>query len=197
MHADPALAPLGGLDAGARGQVGQALERLHEAGAAVGVAGVVDGVDADAQVARAQALGHGQRVRQEDGVARRHVGHGNVVRVLHVAALRHRDVRRQRAGAEDAQVDGGHAVRRSAERLRHFRRAFELHAVALAVVEAQRVAVEALVPKMRQHHGGIHAAREKDHGGGTGCGRAHDGLGTCSSTCCRMRRVVSVSPWCM
>jgi hypothetical protein len=50
---------------------------------------------------------------------------------------------------------------------------------------------------VRQHHGGIHAAREKDHGGGTGCGRAHDGLGTCSSTCCRMRRVVSVSPWCM
>ena len=62
------------LDRGLGGEVGHRLEGGDELGAAVGVAGVVDGVDADEDVGRAAHLGHRQGEAQEDGVAGGHVG---------------------------------------------------------------------------------------------------------------------------
>ena len=45
-----------------------------------GIAGVVERVDADDDVARAEDFGPAERQREEDRVARRHVGRRNVVR---------------------------------------------------------------------------------------------------------------------
>ena len=59
-----------------RRQVGHALEGRDVFRAAIRIAGVVDRVDADEDVAGLQRLGPGQREGQEHGVARRHVGDG-------------------------------------------------------------------------------------------------------------------------
>ena len=63
-----------------RRQRRQLLERRDELRAAVGIAGVVERVDADDDVVRAEHFGPAERQRQEDRVARRHVGRRDVVR---------------------------------------------------------------------------------------------------------------------
>ena len=74
---------LASLDARLGGQVGHALEGLDVLGPAVGVAAVVERVDADEDVAGLQRLGPGQGEREEDRVAGGHVGDRDpVVQVL-------------------------------------------------------------------------------------------------------------------
>ena len=68
------LQPLRALDAGLGGEVRHPLEGVDVLGAAVGIAAVVERVDADEDVARAEHLGPREREREEDRVARRHVG---------------------------------------------------------------------------------------------------------------------------
>ena len=62
------------LDGGLGREVRHLLERLDVLGPAVGVAAVVEGVDADEDVVCFEHLGPGERDREEDGVARGHVG---------------------------------------------------------------------------------------------------------------------------
>ena len=131
-----------GLGAEAR----HGLEGGEELGAAVGIAGVVERVHAGEQIARAEHLGPGERVAEEERVARRHVGDRDVAaHGVDGAILGHRDVARvsaeppiqRRSTVGDAMLDG-------AERARHARRRVELDGVALAVAERQRVAGEAV-----------------------------------------------------
>ena len=56
------------FDAGPRGQIGELLERAQKLGPAVGIARVVDAVDADEDVERSQGLGPGECKAEEDGV---------------------------------------------------------------------------------------------------------------------------------
>ena len=79
------------LDARLGGQVGHLLVRADVLGAAVRVSAVVQGVDADENVAGLQHLGPGQRVRQEDRVASGDVGDRDLVCQV-LCALMVRDV---------------------------------------------------------------------------------------------------------
>lgn len=58
-------------------QIGHGLKGLDVFGAAIGIAAVVDGIDANEQVARIESFGPGQRKREEDGISRRHISYGN------------------------------------------------------------------------------------------------------------------------
>ncbi len=61
------------FDAGLGRQPGRVLERLDELRPAIGIAGVVEGVDADEDIAGAQHLRPRQRQRQHHRIASRHI----------------------------------------------------------------------------------------------------------------------------
>jgi hypothetical protein len=65
------------LDARLGSEIGQLLEGLDEGGAAVGVAGVVDSVDANEDVVGADDFGPAKGQGKEDGVPGRNVGDGD------------------------------------------------------------------------------------------------------------------------
>ena len=75
--------------------------------------------------------------------------------------LGHLDVGGQRRAAEDAQVDVADDVPRDALRLRDALRGLEFDRVALAVAEAQRVGLEALVLRDRQHGGRVESSAQQ------------------------------------
>ena len=87
---------------------------------AVGIAGVVERVDADDDVVGAEHLGPAERQRQENRVPRRHVGRRNL-RGVEVAIVRHGRARGQRRAADRPQIRprarGG--ARRRARARRH------------------------------------------------------------------------------
>jgi len=122
------------LDPGLGRQVRQRLERRDELRPAVGIARIIERVDADEDVARAARLGEAEGEAQEDGVARRDVGHRNA---LAHARLRHRDVAGQRRAAERGEIErhDDMAVRQA---LGDRRRRLELDPMPLAVVHGQR-----------------------------------------------------------
>ena len=162
----------GGLHTGLGGEVGGALKRRDELGPAVGVARVVHGVDADEQVHAAQHLGECKRIAEEDGVAGRHVGDGDVRghRAL-VAVFGHvQRVVGERAAAKGPQVDRRGAVAGGAQRLGHAGGGGQLDLMTLAVIKTQAVAGKALGPGHGEHGGAVQAAREQDHGGPRGIG---------------------------
>jgi hypothetical protein len=74
------------LDTGGRGQIGQRLEGGDVLGPAVRIAGIVERIDPDEDVARLQHLGPGERERQKNRIARRHIGHRDIL--LHRASDR-------------------------------------------------------------------------------------------------------------
>ena len=77
---------------------------------------------------------------------------------------RHFDIRRQRRAADAAQVDVHRLVLDRAEHLRDAFGGRELRRMALAVVDAERVAGETLFARERERHGGIHAAGDEHDG---------------------------------
>src|SRR5215213_7592310 len=77
----------GTLDAAARGEVGHVLERLDVLGTAIGIARVVERVDADEDVGGAEYLRPGEAEGEEDRVARRDVGDGNALRDVRFGAI--------------------------------------------------------------------------------------------------------------
>src|SRR5262249_29480886 len=138
------------LDAGARRQAGEALEGGDELGAAIGIARIVERVDADDDVVRAEDLGPAECDRQEDRVARGHVGGRNLRRVQ-AAAVRYGRARRERRSADGAQVEVELEVPLDAERARDGARRLDLTRVPLPVVDREREQREALLPG---HRGG-------------------------------------------
>src|SRR5260370_7276465 len=152
----------GGFDGGLGGQVGHALEGFDEFGAAVGVSGIIERVDADENVRGLENLGPGQREGEEDGVARGNVSDRNFLAHLGSwARLGHGDVAGERGMAELAEVEGDDAVLSSAEAGSNASGAIELDAVALAVVEGEGVAVEAIAAGERQAGGGIESTTQE------------------------------------
>ena len=65
------------FDPGFGGQIGHVFEGGDVLRPAVRVAGIVDGVDADEDIAAIERFGQGQRQREHDGVACRYVGRWN------------------------------------------------------------------------------------------------------------------------
>ena len=115
------------------------------------------------EVARAKHLRPAERKRQEDRVARRDVGRGNLVRIDR-PVLGHRLGGRQRGAAERGQVDVELDVPRDAERRRHGARRLQLARVPLTVADRQREEAEAVRPRDRRGRVGIEAAAEQDDG---------------------------------
>ena len=114
-------------------------------GPAVGIAAVVDGVDAEENVGRANHLGKGQGQAEEHGVPRGHVGHGDAVgHLAGVAVLGHFDVGRQGAAAEAVQFDGRLDVAADAHGPGDPPGRLQFEAVPLAVVDRQGVERKAL-----------------------------------------------------
>ena len=123
------------LDSRLGREVGQLLERGDELGPAIGIARIIERVDADEQVARAGRLGPGQREAEEDRVARRHVGDRDArARTPSFGTV---DVAGQRRAAERAQVERQDDVP-VGELGRDRSRRLELDPVALAVIDGQR-----------------------------------------------------------
>ena len=132
------------LDAPLRREIGHRLEGLDVFRPAVRIAGIVHRVHARVDEVRVEHLGPGEREGEEHRVARRHVGDRNAG----ARRLRHGDrAIGQRRAAERAEIDAQDAVLARAERRGDLRRGVELGAMALAVVEAERVAVETVAAR--------------------------------------------------
>jgi hypothetical protein len=137
--------PRTALDAHFRGQVGHALVGRDVLRAAVGIPAVVERVHAHEDVVRAEHLGPRERERQEDRVARGHVGHRDAAAdLVDRPVLGDGDVARERGAAERAQVDRHDGVVTRAELPGDEPRALDLDPMALPVVERQRVDLESL-----------------------------------------------------
>ncbi len=78
------------LHAGLRPEVRRPLESLEKLGPAVRITGVVEGVGADEHVGRPDDLGPGNRVRQEERVARRNISDGDRIAAEAVCRSRRR-----------------------------------------------------------------------------------------------------------
>jgi len=157
MHAE-----LCALDAGLGGKVGETLERLDELGPAVGITRVIDRVDTAEDVLRAEHLGPAERERKHDRIARRHVSYRDAPAApALIGILWHGDVIGQRGAADAAQVDA-HGLVRDRVACGDALRGGQFRSMALAVLDAERVASKALRTRDRECNGGIHAAREED-----------------------------------
>ena len=113
------------------------------------------------------------------------------MRMFHITVLGNGDVSSECTCTKGSQINERSAMARRAQLQCDLGCALKFHAMTLPVIKAERVALKSFSGEVRKNDGRIHAAREKYH-----CtpSTTHDGLATCSSTCCRMRRVVSVSP---
>src|SRR4051812_33415806 len=138
MHAES-----GAFDTGARRQIGKPLESTNELRPAVGVAGIIEGVDADDDVLCAEDLGPSEREREEDRVARRNIGGWNAGG-LQIAIVRHRNIRRERRPPDRTKVDVELEMPFDPQRLRHRPRRLDFAPVTLAVVDRKGEQTEPL-----------------------------------------------------
>ena len=135
-------------------------------GPAVGVAGVVERVDADEDVAGPSTRPRPGRSDEEDGVAGRDVGDGDAVRPCPSAerslgtamsAVRAEPPNGRRSMSATTCAGGAELARRPGGGL-------EFDRVPLAVAEGEGVGFVAFVPGDGQGGGGIEAAAEQDDG---------------------------------
>ena len=154
--------PLAALHPGRGRQVGHALVGGDVLGPAVGIAGVVEGVDTDEDVARGQDLGPGECEGQEDGVAGRHIGDGDALlaQCLRVAALGHGDIGGEGGAAEAAQVDIQDDMLGHSQRLRHPLGGLQFNGVPLAIAKGQGIGRETLGLGDGKHGRGIQTAAQ-------------------------------------
>ena len=90
------------LDTGLGREIGEALELGDKLRPAVGIARIIERIDADVDVARAVRFGEPEREAEEDRVARRNVGDRYS---LAQAVLRDRDVAGQRRPSKGAKIE--------------------------------------------------------------------------------------------
>ncbi len=153
------------FDAGLGGEVCEGFKGGDEFGAAVGVAGVVDGVDADEEVEAFGDFGEAQGVGEEDGVACGDVGDGYAVGDLFVGFVEgYGDVGGEGGAAEGAEVDARGDVAGDALGLGLPFGAVELEFVALAIVKGDGVKGVTFLFGDGQDGGGIKPAGEEDDG---------------------------------
>ena len=147
------------------------LERLDELRPAIGISRIVERIDADEDVVRAQHFRPRQRQRQHHRVARGHVGRRDGIRIG--SALRHLAVAEQRRSAERREIDRKLAMRFRAERLGNLARRQNLVGVPLAVLDRQRVDVEAGLARERCRGVGVEPAAQQHDGFARRRGHSH------------------------
>ena len=130
-------------------------------GPAVGIARVVDAIDADEDVECRQSLGPRQGERQKDGVPRGDVSDRNPVR-HHVlgSVLGHFDRRSERTSAEAAEIDVELDVADDCQRARNPAGGLDLDGMPLAVADGQCVELEAGRAGLGQGRGRVEAAAQ-------------------------------------
>ncbi|EAT09859.1 hypothetical protein SKA58_05360 [Sphingomonas sp. SKA58] len=137
------------------------LESVDKFGPAIGIARVIERIDADEDVARPRDLRQPQCQRQEDRVARWHIGDGDVA--AH-PTLGHGYVGRQRRSAKGGEVERQDDVTDRVERLRHARGGAQFDAMALVIVDRQREEAITRLARQRTRHHRIETARQQDDG---------------------------------
>ena len=157
------------FDGAAGGEVGHGFKGFDVLRAAVGVAGIIDGVDADENVVGFEHFRPAQRHGEHHGVARGHVGDGDFIFGVFGAVGGHGDGGiGERGAAKFAQIDLGDAVFAGAQFGGNAPGGGEFGVVALAVGEREGVTVKAAPARQRKTGGGIQSAREQNHGAGGG-----------------------------
>ena len=140
--------------------IAELLERVDKLRPAVGIAAVVDAVDADPDLVCAARFGKRERERQEDRIARGDVGRRYRLADLFEGHVLFDGLRTigQRASTEPRQVNGEDDVFFNGEAFRDVGRRVELPRVALTVVYGERVNIAPLRFCDGAHGRGIEAA---------------------------------------
>ena len=143
------------------GEVSEVPEGFDDPGGSRG-AGVVDGIDAEKNVARPDDFSVGEPEGQEDGVARRDVGDGDSAgHFSSGAVLGDGDVGGERGATEGAQVYMRDSVLGDAKRLGDALGCFEFDRMALPIVERKGITLEAFASGEGEGGGGIESATEE------------------------------------
>src|SRR5450759_1645481 len=174
-----ALAP------GFRPEPRDTLEGGEELGAAVGVAGIVERIRADDDLRRAPRLGKGEGEGEEERVSRGHVRHGDPRLPERLLRNADRAVRQRRTAERAEGRDRDHAVRGNAVVPRESARRLQLDAVALAVVEGERVDGPAPARRERETRRRVETAGEEHDA------RARAPRRSSGNRCRRGRRIFS------
>ena len=127
------------LDAGARREVRQRLERRHELGAAVRVTGIVQRVHANEYVICRHGLGVGKSKGQENRVSSRHVSDGNPISQIVFGNL---DVCGQRGSSELTKIQSKNLMFFRAHGCGKLLGSLELDSMALPVIKGEAVAIK-------------------------------------------------------
>ena len=161
VDAEAALA----LHARFRRQIRQPLEGGDELRPAIGIAAVVDCIDADKDVETANHLGPRKGQREKHRIASGNIRNGNAVchRVLR-AIQRHGDVGGKSAAAEGPQVEIEHALFHRPERRCHAPAGLHLDEVTLTISDRQRMAAKAFLSRHGEGRRRIQSAAQQDHG---------------------------------
>ena len=153
------------LDAGLGRHVRHAFESLEELGTAIGIAGIIEGIHADEDIGGIEHFGPREREGKKNRVARGDVGNRNLARhFVRGTPLGDFHVTGKRGTAEHAQVELRRAMSGYADRFRHSPGGLEFDAMPLAVIERERVELEALAPGEREASGRIEPAAEQTDG---------------------------------
>jgi hypothetical protein len=147
-----------------RGERRETLEGGDVFGTAIGIAGVVERVDPDEDVVGTERLRPAERERQEDRIARRDVGGGDIpgIRPPGEAILWYRDVRGERGAADGREVDRDFEMPLHAEPRRDGPRRLELAGMALPVPDGQCMKPEAFFEGDRGGRVGVETAAQED-----------------------------------
>ena len=148
------------FDAGLGRQPGGLGKACNELGTAVGVSRVIERVDTDEDVPRVDCLGPCQRQREKDEIARRDVGHRDSIGDT---ALRDFDRIGQSRSSESSQVERQDHMALDPQLGRDLLRRFEFPAVALVVIDRQRVERVALLTREAGGDHRVEAARQQHH----------------------------------
>ncbi len=155
-----------GFDADFGGEVGGLGEGGNELGAAIGVSGIVDGVDAEEKIGGAECFGIGQCDREEHQVAGGDIGDGDIGHGRFVAVFGDLGVVvGEGRSAEGADVEREGSMRGRAEVVGDLGGGIEFVAMALAIVKGDGVAGVVLVASDGQDGGAVESAGEEDDGG--------------------------------
>lgn len=150
------------FDTGFGGEAGEFLEGGDELGTTIGIAGVVDGVDAGVDGFRPEHFGVSEGEGEHDGVAGGDVSDGDVGHLRLVAIFRNRDVGGESGAADGVESDADEHVITDAEGLGDALGGVNLGGVALAVKGGQGVRLRAVGVGDGETGSGIETAGKKN-----------------------------------
>ena len=146
--------------AGFCGEVGHRFVGGDEFGAAVGVAAVVERVNADEKIGAFEHFGPRQSIGKKDGVAGRDVGDWDFI--FGARLVRHVKIHvGQRGAAEGGEIDIDRAVLRHALRGSDLLSTVQFDHVALAIAEREGIAFKPVGVGNGQRGGGVQSATQQ------------------------------------